>query len=72
MIPTCTALPIECIASDELDLYGSGLALMLLTSMRSSYVIGFDINSEYFDLHQTVVNGIWHMGHLNHTRPCSA
>ena len=38
---------------------------MLLTSMRSSYVIGFDINSEYFDFHQTVLNGVWHFGHLN-------
>jgi uncharacterized membrane protein len=46
-------------------LYSSGLALMLLTSMRSAYVIGFDINAEYFDMHQTVLSGIWHFGHLN-------
>ena len=46
-------------------LYGCGLSLMLLTSIRSAYVIGFDINSEYFDFHQTVVTGIWHFGHLN-------
>ena len=66
MIPTCTALADRMHRRQmNLILYGSGLALMLLTSMRSSYVIGFDINSEYFDLHQTVVNGIWHMGHLN-------
>ena len=65
-IPVCTAL------ADRMDsrqvsllLYGAGLSLMLLTSMRSSYVIGFDISSEYFDFHQTVVSGIWHAGHLN-------
>lgn len=49
----------------NLLLYASGLSLMLLTSMRSSYVIGFDINSEYYDFHQTVLNGIWHFGHLS-------
>ena len=66
MIPTCTLAANRLHRSHtNLILYGSGLALMLLTSMRSSYVIGFDINSEYFDLHQTVVNGFWHLGHLN-------
>jgi uncharacterized membrane protein len=66
MIPTCTVLA-NGMHRRQMNfvLYGCGLALMLLTSMRSSYVIGFDINSEYFDFHQTVVNGIWHMGHLN-------
>ena len=66
MIPACTVLANGMHRRQmNLVLYGSGLALMLLTSMRSSYVIGFDINSEYFDFHQTVVNGIWHFGHLN-------
>jgi uncharacterized membrane protein len=66
MIPTCTVLANGWHRSQtNLILYGSGLALMLLTSMRSAYVIGFDINSEYFDFHQTVVNGFWHLGHLN-------
>ncbi len=66
MIPACTVLA-NGMHDRQMNfvLYGSGLALMLLTSMRSSYVIGFDINSEYFDFHQTVVNGIWHFGHLN-------
>ena len=66
MIPTCTVLANGMHRSQtNLILYSSGLALMLLTSMRSAYVVGFDINSEYFDFHQTVVNGIWHLGHLN-------
>jgi uncharacterized membrane protein len=66
MIPACTVLA-NVMHDRQMNfvLYGSGLALMLLTSMRSAYVVGFDINSEYFDFHQTVVNGIWHLGHLN-------
>ena len=66
MIPVCTVL------ANRLDprqinlvLYGSGLALILLTSMRSSYLFGSDITAEYFDFHQTVVSGVWHTGHLN-------
>ena len=47
-----------------LILYGSGLALMLLTSLRSGFVVGSDISTEYHDLHQTVLSGIWHTGHL--------
>ena len=46
-------------------IYGGGLATMLLTSMRSAYVVGYDISSEYFDFHQTVLSGVWHPGHLN-------
>jgi uncharacterized membrane protein len=46
-------------------IYGVGLAATLLTSMRSSYVVGYDISSEYFDFHQTVATGIWHFGHLS-------
>ena len=66
MIPVCTVLANQLHRRQiSFLLYGSGLALMLLTSMRSSYVIGFDINAEYFDFHQTAVNGIWHFGHLN-------
>ncbi|MGB9112912.1 MAG: hypothetical protein WCF24_09330, partial [Acidimicrobiales bacterium] len=45
-------------------IYGAGLAAMLLTSMRSSYVVGYDISSEYYDFHQIVTSGIWHFGHL--------
>ena len=66
MIPVCTLMANGLHSRQiKLLLYASGLSLMLLTAMRSSYVIGFDINSEYFDFHQTVVNGIWHAGHLN-------
>ncbi|MGA8297725.1 MAG: hypothetical protein WB770_11845, partial [Acidimicrobiales bacterium] len=49
----------------SLMLYGSALSLMLLTSMRSTYVLGFDISTEYADFHRAVVTGIWHTGHLN-------
>jgi uncharacterized membrane protein len=66
MIPVCTVKANGMHRRQvKLLLYSAGLSLMLLTSMRSSYVIGFDINSEYFDFHQTVLNGIWHFGHLN-------
>jgi uncharacterized membrane protein len=66
MIPVCTVLANAMHRHQmNLVLYGASLSLMLLTSMRSSYVIGFDISSEYFDFHQTVVSGIWHFGHLN-------
>ena len=66
MIPACTVLANGMHRRQmNLVLYGAGLSLMLLTSMRSSYVIGFDISSEYFDFHQPVVSGIWHFGHLN-------
>ena len=66
MIPICTVKADSMHRRQtKLLLYSSGLSLMLLTSMRSSYVIGFDINSEYFDFHQTVLNGVWHFGHLN-------
>ena len=66
MIPVCTVVANK-MHNQEINflLYGSGLALMLLTSMRSSYVIGFDINSEYFDFHRTVMEGVWHFGHLD-------
>jgi len=66
MIPVCVVTANK-MHNQEINflLYGSGLALMLLTSMRSSYVIGFDINSEYFDFHRTVVEGVWHFGHLD-------
>ena len=48
----------------SLVVYGAGLAVMLLTSMRSAYVVGYDISSEYADFHRTVTSGIWHGGHL--------
>jgi len=72
LVAVATVIPVCTLAIDRLPpkgtavlLYASGLSLMLLTSMRSSYVIGFDINSEYFDLHQATVSGVWHLGHLN-------
>ena len=44
-------------------LFASFLAMMWSTSLRGALVPGFDIASEYFDLHQTVLTGIWHTGH---------
>ena len=48
----------------SLVVYGAGLAVMLLTSMRTAYVVGYDISSEYADFHRTVTSGVWHGGHL--------
>ncbi len=44
-------------------LYAAGLALMWSVSLRGAIAPGFDIASEYYDLHQTVVTGIWHAPH---------
>jgi uncharacterized membrane protein len=41
-------------------LYASCLAMMWSRSLRGALVPGFDITSEYYDLHQTVLTGIWH------------
>jgi len=41
-------------------LYASCLAMMWSRSLRGALVPGFDIASEYYDLHQTVLTGIWH------------
>ena len=44
-------------------LYAAGLALMWSVSLRGALVPGFDIASEYYDLHQAVLTGIWHTAH---------
>lgn len=41
-------------------LYASCLAMMWSRSLRGVLVPGYDITSEYYDLHQTVLTGIWH------------
>jgi uncharacterized membrane protein len=66
MIPVCTVLA-ERLQVQQINaiIYGFALSLLLLTSMRSAYVVGFDINAEYYDFHQAVVQGIWHTGHLD-------
>ena len=46
-------------------LYAADLALTLNYSLRSDLIYGFDIATEYYDLHQTVVSGIWHTGHTD-------
>jgi uncharacterized membrane protein len=46
-------------------LYAAGLAMMWSISLRGALVPGFDIASEYYDLHQTVQAGIWHAAHHN-------
>ena len=45
-------------------IYAAGLSAMLLTSMRSAYVVGYDISSEYAVFHRTAAAGFWHFGHL--------
>jgi uncharacterized membrane protein len=44
-------------------LYAAGLAMMWSVSLRGALVPGFDIASEYYDLHQAVLTGIWHPAH---------
>lgn len=44
-------------------LYAAGLAVMWAFSLRGSFVYGFDISTEYYDLHQAVVSGVWHVVH---------
>lgn len=44
-------------------LYAAELALMWSFSLRGNLVYGFDIATEYHDLHQTVLTGIWHSAH---------
>ncbi len=43
-------------------LYAAGLAMMWSISLRGA-LPGFDIASEYYKLHQTVLTGIWHPAH---------
>ena len=67
----CAALLITAvILSSRLDesllvviLFASCLAMMWSRSLRAALVPGFDITSEYYDLHQTVLTGIWHTAH---------
>jgi uncharacterized membrane protein len=42
-------------------LYAIGLAVMWSFSLRGDLVYGFDISSEYYDLHLAVTSGIWHV-----------
>lgn len=44
-------------------IYASGLALMWSYSLRGDSVYGFDISTEYYTLHQTVLAGVWHFAH---------
>jgi uncharacterized membrane protein len=44
-------------------LYAAGLAMMWSISLRGAFVPGFDIATEYYKLHQTVLTGIWHPAH---------
>ena len=68
---TCVAVLIAAmVVASRLDksllaviLYAAGLALMWSVSLRGALVPGFDIASEYYNLHQTVLTGIWHTAH---------
>jgi uncharacterized membrane protein len=44
-------------------LYAAGLAVMWAFSLRGSLVYGFDISTEYHDLQQAVLTGVWHTAH---------
>jgi uncharacterized membrane protein len=44
-------------------LYATDLALIWNFSLRGDLVYGFDIATEYYDLNQAVLTGIWHTGH---------
>ena len=44
-------------------LYAASLAMMWSVSLRGALVPGFDIATEYYKLHQTVLTGIWHTAH---------
>jgi uncharacterized membrane protein len=46
-------------------LYSAQLAQMWAYSLRGSLVYGFDIATEYYDLHRTVLAGVWHAAHSN-------
>ena len=46
-------------------IYATALAMIWSFSLRGDTVYGFDIASEYYSLHQTVVTGIWHLSHPN-------
>ena len=43
--------------------YSAGLAVMWAYSLRGSLVYGFDISTEYRDLHRAVLSGVWHTAH---------
>src|SRR5258708_546630 len=47
-----------------LFLYGSALAMILMFSLRSPYVYGFDINTEYKIFQITKEAGIWSMSNI--------
>jgi uncharacterized membrane protein len=45
--------------------YSAQLAQMWAYSLRGSLVYGFDIATEYYDLHHAVLTGVWHTAHDN-------
>jgi uncharacterized membrane protein len=46
-------------------IFATALAMLWSFSLRGDSVYGFDIASEYYSLHQTVVTGAWHFPHPN-------
>ena len=70
-VAACIAVLITAvILSSRLDesllaviLFASCLAMMWSRSLRSALIPGWDITSEYYDLHQAVLTGIWHTNH---------
>lgn len=59
-MPLASRLDPVCLA---MILYAVGLAIMWSFSLRSTFVYGFDIASEYHAMNQTVVAGAWHTYH---------
>jgi uncharacterized membrane protein len=45
--------------------FAVGLTLMWSFSLRGDLVYGFDIQTEYYSLTQTVTTGVWHVSHPN-------
>lgn len=45
--------------------FAIGLSRAWSFSLRGQSVYGFDISTEYFDLHQTVAHGAWQVTHAN-------
>ena len=50
-------------ASLAMVLYAVSVAMMWSFSLRGDLVYGFDISTEYYALHHTVLTGVWHFAH---------
>jgi uncharacterized membrane protein len=46
-------------------IYAAALAMIWSSTLRSSFVYGWDIATEFFDLHYTIAHGVWVANHTN-------